>query len=177
MTSQTHRVCTWVLPLFIFAMFCVSSPVLANASYESIEDSFIATFPTPPTRSVKFNPSPVGKIEAHRYVAQNDQGEFTVEVSQLPGIAIAFGSRKTIYRRAEKAFLKDTQSTKVSSQWQDVEGFAAHQLHFKTNAGEIGEAWFVLVGKRLYILMGKSYRNAAAVQTFLKSFRLIDPAA
>lgn len=165
--------------IVLFSLFVLHG-VLAPAeafSYSNAVDGFSASFPSPPTRTVQFNKSPVGKIKAHRYVAQDANGHFTIEVSQLPGIAVAFGGRKTIYRRAEKAFLKKTQSTKLASHWQKVQGIPVHQLSFIGSQGQQGEAWFLLVGKKLYVLVGKSQNNLAAVQAFLSSFRLTDTKA
>lgn len=120
--------------------------------FNSSEGRFSVMVPATPKHKSSTNDSPVGKIVEHSYVAEKQGASFTVSVTDLPGAALLFAGRGTLYDKARKALLSSVKGTQVSFQPITVNGRDGRVLDYRLNGSDrLGRAYIFLVGRRLYV--------------------------
>lgn len=146
---------------------------LAKKTFVSKEGKFSVIFPKKPKFWQASESSPVGSIGQNIFQSKGRKGTFTVEYSMLPDIAVFFGGRKTIYKKAKKSFLEKTGSSELKHSKIKVAGLDALQLDFTNAKGQMGRAQFILVGRKLFVVVAESPRGEKPIEKFLGSFKLL----
>jgi hypothetical protein len=102
------------------------------------------------------NRSFIGDIATHEYYVENGRDAYSVEVTDLPGFAVAFSGSDGIYEHAKAALLKTTLSKPVAFTDITLNGVHGKKLVYDTptkpgHPEMQGEARLFLSGDRLYV--------------------------
>ncbi len=136
-------------------------PAAANEwdYYKSAAGRFSVRMPETPVESMRKNDSFIGTITSHVFtVLRKDNYEkFTVDYSEIPSFAVEFTGADTIIDHAKGALLLQTMSKPTSYVDFKVDGFPGKRLTYETpprkgHPALHGEAVFVMVGHRLYVI-------------------------
>lgn len=123
--------------------------------FNSQEGRFSVMVPGAPQHRSSTNDTPIGPVVENSYVCQRPGESFTVSFTDLPGMALLFEGRPGLYDKAREALLKQVAGRQVSFQPLQVGGREARVLDYALKSGgkeQAGRAWFVLVGRRLYVV-------------------------
>lgn len=145
----------------------------AKKAFVSKEGKFSVVFPKKPKFWQASESTPVGSIGQNIFQSEGRKGTFTVEYSMLPDIAVFFGGRNTIYKKAKKSFLEKTGSSELSNAKIKVSGLDALQLDFTNAKGQMGRAQFILVGRKLFVVVAESPKGQKLIEAFIGSFSLL----
>ena len=109
---------------------------------------------TPETKDIHYK-SFIGDITTHQYSVTSGRDSYLVDFADLPGFAVAFAGKKSIYDHAKGALLKVTLSKSISFSDITLNGIKGKKLVYDTPSKPghpemQGEARFFLVGDRLY---------------------------
>ena len=136
-------------------------PAVANEwdYYKSAAGRFSVKVPETPVLTTETDSSFIGTITSHLYtVLREDHYEkFTVDYSEIPSFAVEFTGADTIMDHAKGALLSQTMSKPTSYVDFKVDGFPGKRLTYETpprkgHPALHGEAVFVMVGHRLYVI-------------------------
>ncbi|MFH1874176.1 MAG: hypothetical protein ABH859_03200 [Pseudomonadota bacterium] len=158
--------------IIIFSLCLFSNKLIADwDKFSSKPGEFSVLMPCQPQLKSKVDQTIVGKIVEHTYSCKKDSINFVLEYQDLPPLAVDLGTRRRIYRNAQKAFLKEIKGEEISSKTVNLKNFPGVELTYKTKQ-EFGQARFFLVGKRLYVLQISGSHNAdqSCFAKYLKSF-------
>jgi len=147
--------------------------------FHSKKGRFSAAFPGTPTKKETHTESFIGTTTNHIFVVWNDQRKFTVDYSDLPGLAVTFAGHDTIYNHTKGALLKKTLSKETSYEDITVQGIDGKRLAYdmppiKGHPEMHGQAYLLLDDGRLYVFDAQlpvSDKEKAA-QRFLSSIRI-----
>jgi hypothetical protein len=148
-------------------------------SFKSEAGRFSVEMPRKPEQTQQQNKSLIGTITVHLFLSREPNGEYTVSYSDLPGFAVKFAGTNTIYDHAKGALLLETLGKE--QRYEDVTLAGKHGKFLlydmpdpQRNVDLRGEAYFFLVGKRLYVIDANV--PAGEIRTdarhFLSSFRI-----
>lgn len=149
------------LILSLGLMGLVAFPAAANEwdYYKSAAGRFSVKVPDAPVLSTRKNDSFIGTITSHVFtVLHEDHYEkFTVDYSEIPSFAVEFTGADTIIDHAKGALLSQTMSKPTSYVDFKVDGYPGKRLTYDTpprkgHPALHGEAVFVMVGHRLYVI-------------------------
>ncbi len=175
------------LRVSIFLLVMISCPQLLQAAtpkksgkgaawqvFSSSAGGFSVSMPGTPSLSRDTHKSFVGSIQENTYSLQTPSGNYSVEYSDLPGIAVSMGGEHTIFDKAKEGLLKNVGGTQTSFSPVNSAGHSGMELSFQVPAsGSSGKARFFLVQKRLYVLVGTSPSPLSPnVDKYLQSFAL-----
>lgn len=161
----------------IFSLVPASSAQSAGWSpLKSQDGNFSVLMPGTPSYQQDDRKSFVGNIVTHIWSLKTKNGEFSASYSDLPGIAVDLGGEGTIFDKSKKGLLKENGGAEQSFVETRVAGFPAKTLSFSVAASSAtGQANFILVHKRLYVLTASQgpAGNAGNVSKYLNSFKLL----
>ena len=150
-------------------------------SFSSTEGGYQILFPQKPQKQTAVHKSIVGDIGENTYSAPGGTGtEYSVEYSNLPGIAVTFGGDGGIMDKAKKGLLQDCQGQEQSFSDTSLQGFPGKELEYRFTGGDgktqYGKARFYMVKKRLFVLVATSPKpNPSNWGKFFNSFTLVNP--
>lgn len=133
---------------------------------------FSARFPSAPAEHQDDKHTFIGTIEERWFAANTGEGLYLVGFTHLPELMMFFGGHDLILHKAKDVFLKREQAKALSFKDQPFQGMSAKRLTFERSNGGRGKAYFLFVGRRLYIVLGQSRTDPSEVERFLNSFRL-----
>lgn len=177
----------FTLVLFLSNILALCSPIHASTDnsapswqqFKSEPGRFSVEMPAEPQPQQLQTTSFIGTIIHYVFVSRDDDEVYTVSYSDLPGFALTFTGRNTIYNHAKGALLLQTLGKEFSYQDTTLNGIRGKHLVYdmpdpKTDVDVRGEAHFFLVDKRLYVIdtNGLLERKQAHVKRFLSSFRI-----
>ena len=98
----------------------------------------------------------IGEITTHEYYVDEGRDSYSVEFADLPGFAVAFSGRDTIYEHTKGALLKKTLGKPISFTDITLNGVQGKKLVYDTptkldHPEMQGEARLFLFGHRLYV--------------------------
>ena len=164
--------------LFRFALvsFTLLVTIALEASgwkaFTSTEGGFSVLMPGNPKLHEDAHKSFVGVIREHTYTVTTRDGDYSVEYSDLPGIAVDLGGSGTIFNKAKEGVLKDNGGAETHFSSISLRKHPGKELNFQVPGKDSGKARFFLVEKRLYVLVATS-SNPGNVEKFLNSFKLL----
>jgi len=136
-------------------------PAVANEwdYFKSAAGRFSVKVPETPVESMRKNDSFIGTITSHVFTVlrEDNYEKFTVDYSEIPSFAVEFTGADTIIDHAKGALLSQTMSKPTSYVDFTVDGFPGKRLTYDTpprkgHPALHGEAVFVMVGHRLYVI-------------------------
>lgn len=164
-----------IVPCLFLAAF--SAPLHLDVDvwqkFTSKDGRFSIRMPGRPTLSLKRDETPVGEVVSRIYTYENTVISLTAEYSDLPGIAVIFGGRKRIYSKSRDAFLDDAKGSEVLFDDMRFDAYRAMELIYETST-QYGKAWFILIGKRLYVLqaaMNKEIVDKSPIDRYFETFK------
>lgn len=133
--------------------FGASSPAWSKFELESKKLSVL--MPGTPRKKELHDKSFIGDITTDEYYVDDGLDSYSVELTDLPGFAVAFSGPETIYEHAKGALLKTTLSKAISFTDITLNGVKGKRLVYDTptrpgHPEMQGEARFFLFGNRLY---------------------------
>ena len=140
--------------------------------FTSAEGGFSILMPGNPELHENIHKSFVGAIRENTYSATTKDGGYSVEYSDLPGLAVDLAGSGTILDKAKAGVLKDNGGAETSFNSISLRKHPGKELSFQIPGKDSGKARFFLVEKRLYVLVATS-SNLVHVETFLNSFKLL----
>ena len=147
--------------------------------FKSDPGRFSIEMPGRPEISERHNTSFLGTITNHIFVAREGHEWYTVDYTDLPAVAVTFASDATIYSHAKNAVLKFTWSKERKFENATLSGLQGKHLFYdappvKGHPEMLGQAYFFLVGKRLYVIdaIGPADKNEANFPRFFSSFQV-----
>jgi hypothetical protein len=168
--------------LFTGMIFLVGIPCAMAVDWQTFTSQaggFSILMPGTPTLHQSAEKSFVGTIGVNLFELTSSKGQYSVEYSDLPGIAVDLGGHKTILDKAKEAFIKDNGVMEMSFTDIAFHGHPGKALNFQVkDSGAIGKAYFYLIKKRLYVLAASHAPTAGKpqnIQQFLNSFQLLAP--
>lgn len=148
-------------------------------AFTSETGRFSVEMPGTPESRATHTDSFIGTITNHIFVVWNDGRKFTVDYSDLPGLAVDFAGRDTIYDHTKGALLKKTLSKATSYEDVTVQGVKGKQLVYDMppRAGHAkmhGQAYLLLDHDRLYVFDAELpvADSERAAERFLSSIRI-----
>ncbi|WP_309399275.1 hypothetical protein [Cerasicoccus maritimus] len=170
------------LAVLVSSLLLSTSAFASDLKWQSVSinsDKVTLTMPGKPTEKNESSSSIVGDVNTQIYkVVVPDDGNVTIACSDLPGAALFFAGKDTIYGNAKGKFLSGAYGKELS--WDPItyEGIDGMKLMFQTpplkgHPGYDGEAQFYLVGDYLYVisvtdLVGSDLKMQDKVFTSLK---------
>jgi hypothetical protein len=146
--------------------------------FRSKEAHFSVEMPTEPRATKMTTNSFIGDVTDDLFTSVEGNRRFTVDYSRIPRFALDFAGADTIYDHARGALLKQSWSKPLSFSEVTVDGHAGKRLVYDTppvpgKPKLYGEAYFVLVGDRLYVADATvpAGQSEADAQRFLGSLR------
>jgi len=145
----------------------------------SEDGDFTVRMPGIPSFERRVRSHSVGDVGESKYYYEHGGVDFTAEYSDLPTIAVLFG-RRLLYRMAARHFLRECGGKELDSQKVRVGLYKGREISYWIPPGEgrpprSGRAIFLLVDKRLYVLVAEGEPTDAsseAIERFLDSFEL-----
>ena len=163
-----------VAVLMILIIFCaVKTYATEWQPVSSKVGRFHVLMPGTPTLKTTVDHTPVGKIGEDLFTLKTKDMTFTIEYSDLPGIAVFFGGRKTIYKKANEGFLKNVHGKEVSSKNFTHDGKKGLEVTYETPTRN-GKVRYLLISKRLYVTQASIVKDAKgqpAIDKYLNSFK------
>jgi hypothetical protein len=170
-----------------FAMFvgCLAAAVGKDAVaadgwlvFHSEAGGFQVEMPGEPAASESVQRTFVGSVTNHLFTVELPFEEFTVEYSDLPGLALALAGPSTILKEAKDALLKDVRGEELTFRLLRKKGDDRAELsytgRYDENPGVMGFARFFFRGGRIYVLhvmlSGDRPIDPERVSRFLRSF-------
>lgn len=146
--------------------------------FHSEAGGFQVETPGEPAFSESVDKTFVGSVTNHLFTVALPFEEFTVEYSDLPGLALALAGPATILKEAKEALLKDVRGDELTFRLLRKKGDDRAELsyvgHVDENPGVMGFARFYLRGGRIYVLhamlSGGRPIDPERVSRFLRSF-------
>ncbi len=154
------------------AVFLFHASLVLAYNFETKEYGFRAYFPSAPKQINLVEKTFVGKVPHYKFFVKNKTGEWAVDVSMLPEIAMVFSSPSSLYEKAKKALLKDVKAKEISFQRVYLDQLEGRELHYKKPEGIEGKVRFFLKDKKLYTVVVEIPKDKSR-QRFFRSFRLI----
>lgn len=173
-----RKVSILIFPLIIFFADLDAVHAASWKDFSSQTGNFSVLMPGQPVLQTSTQKSFVGSIGVNLYDLKTKNGEFSVEYSDLPGIAVDLGGHNTILDKAKKGFLKENGGDEQAFSETSLNGFPGKVLTYTVaSSGVNGKVHFYLVQKRLYVIAGSQGPGGsqANIERFLNSFSLIDP--
>ncbi len=127
--------------------------------------------------------TPAGKVSTQVSEHQSEGLLFTISESRLPGLAVTFAGKDTIYKNAAGNVVNRAYGKQISTEKTKIDGHDALILRYEcadfdeaNHAGYRGLAVFVMVDKNLYLvnsmLSKETAGNVAMQDKLLKSLRI-----
>ena len=121
-----------------------------------------------------------GGVHWTEYRTVRDATELRVEHHDLPWLAKFLLSRDALLKRAKHDLVAEEHGLELSSAVASVQGYPAREVSFQVRADPdlAGDAIFVLVGRRLYVLVvlgPQAERDASVLDRFFASFEIWEP--
>jgi hypothetical protein len=121
-----------------------------------------------------------GTVHRSEYRARRGATEFRVEHHDLPWLATFLLSSDALLKRAKNGLVAEEHGLELSSALVSVRGYPAREVSFRVRAeqGLAGDGLFVLVGRRLYVLVTlgpQAEHDASALDRFFRSFEVWKP--
>ncbi len=121
-----------------------------------------------------------GIVHRSEYRARRGATEFRVEHHDLPWLAQVLLSDQALLKRAKNGLVSEEHGLELSSAVVSVQGYPAREVSFRVRAEQdlAGDGLFVLVGRRLYVLVTlgpQAERDASALDRFFGSFEVWKP--
>lgn len=145
----------------IACLFLVSAAHAVDRDWQTVsvnDGKLTIKMPGKPTITTKSDSSIVGDVTSKIYkVNVPDDGNVTVDCSDLPGAALFFAGKDTIFGNAKGKFLAGAFGKQLSWDSVTTSGQTGMKLMFQTppmdgKPGYDGEARFFLVGDYLYVI-------------------------
>ncbi len=152
----------------------VGSAVLAAEGwsvFSSYEGRFSVMLPDIPRQGTSTIQTLVGPVVEHSFGSTSQEAGFTVSYTDLPAVALLAGGRQGIYDQARLALLDHVDGQQVAFLALKVAKRQARVLTYTLEAdslARVGRTWFVLVGRRLYVV--DATMPAAMTQNLLDGF-------
>ncbi len=151
-----------VLPILVIAVTALFTSIAIGSSetnwkkFELESQGLTVLMPGTPIKKVLHEKSFIGDITTDEYYVNDGRDSFSVELTDLPGFAVAFSGSDVIYDHAKGALLKSTLSKLISFSDVTLNGVKGKQLVYDTptkpdHPEMQGEARLFLRGDRLYI--------------------------
>ncbi|HEV8310495.1 MAG TPA: hypothetical protein VGW35_22770 [Methylomirabilota bacterium] len=140
--------------------------------FTSPPGGFSVAMPRDPERHESIHQSFLGPIRENTYSVTTEGGSYSVEYSDLPGLAVNLGGSWLIFNKAKEGVLKDKGGAETDFRSISLGKHPGRALSFHVPGKPSGKAHFFLVEKRLYVLVATS-SSPANVETFLSSFKLL----
>ena len=155
----------------------LGSSVSANQKwleFKCSEGRFSVLMPGNPVFTQKKDATPVGDVISNIYVYETPAISLTAEYSDLPGLALMFGSRKKIYAKTQEAFLADVKGEMISMGTVVLDAYRGVEMEYRTDTQK-GKARFILIGTRLYVLQAavNNGTDLSVIDKYFQSFRPI----
>jgi hypothetical protein len=83
-------------------------------TFTSPDGGFSILMPGTPTLTQHHRDSVVGTIRENTYALKTSSGEYSVEYTDLPGMAVSLGGKGTILEKAKEGLLKEEGATESS---------------------------------------------------------------
>ncbi|WP_309386610.1 hypothetical protein [Cerasicoccus frondis] len=142
-------------------VFCAAAAFADDMNWQTVSvnnNKVTLEMPGKPTETTESSSSIVGSVDTQIYkVIVADDGNVTIACSDLPGAALFFAGKDTIFGNAKGKFLSGAYGKELS--WDPItyEGIDGMKLMFQTppmngKPGYDGEAQFFLVGDYLYVI-------------------------
>lgn len=138
----------------------------------SKEGGFDVLMPGEPSFTHTIKDTRVGEVEENLFEYASKAGDFAVEYTDLPGIAVLLGGTKAILRKVKGELLKNEKGKQVEYFRIKQEGEKGAELAYTTQT-QVGRARFFLVDKRLYVVVASVAKQGGDTQritAFLDSF-------
>ena len=139
---------------------------------------FSIQFPSTPTLRTTHQESIIGDVTNPIFVAKTINSSYGVDYSDLPGFALSFISRDTLYSHATGALLKKTLGKLLSSTDIQYHGHTGKHLIYDIPPrpdvpAMYGEAYLFLVNRRLFVIDATAPADTSRpqVEHFLNSLR------
>jgi hypothetical protein len=118
-----------------------------------------------------------GLVRWTEYRTRRGATELRVEHHDLPWIAKLLLSSEALLERAKDGLVSEEHGFELSSAPVSVQGYPAREVSFRVPAEQdlAGDALFVLVARRLYVLVTlgpEAQRDASALERFFGSFEV-----
>ncbi len=145
--------------------------------FKSDGGHFSIQFPSAPKTQTNHQDSVIGQVTNHIIVSHTDNSNFGVDYSDLPGFALEFVGKDTIYSHATGALLKKTLGMLRSSIDLNFQGQTGKHLIYDIppvpdKPALYGEAYMFLIDKRLYVIDATAPADTSTqVHHFLNSLR------
>lgn len=123
----------------------------------------------------------VGNVKENTYTFKTENEKFGSSYTELPGIALAFLSDNSLFKKAKKSFLKKMGAQETSFEKIAFSGKEGRELGFQIpseNQANLtsGKARFYIFGKTLYVVMATAAQGAegeALINRYLNSFKIL----
>lgn len=147
--------------------------------FRSEAGRFVVDMPGTPKVEHRQRRSFIGDIGIHIFVGLEHPDRYTVEYSDLPGLAVTFAGHGTIYNHAKGELLLKTLGKEKSFEKVTLNGLEGVRLIYETPLMNThptmhGEAYMFLVDKRLYVIDAtvSIEHSQDKAHEFFKSFRV-----
>jgi len=147
--------------------------------FRSEAGRFIVDMPGKPEEDTTHTRSFIGTVTNHVFVGTEDHDLYTVDYSDLPGVAVTFAGDATIFSHAKGALLKKTMGKETSFEKTTLNGMKGVHLVYDTPPVENhprmhGESYMFLMDKRLYVVDAtvSLEHSQDKARAFFKSFRI-----
>lgn len=176
-----------VLGLFLFGLIFVGAGDADSAQggevvwqpFRSEAGRFVVDMPGQPEVENRQRKSFIGNIAIHLFVGMDQHDSYTVEYSDLPGLAVTFAGDSTIYDHAKGELLLKTLGKQVSFEKTTLNGLRGVRLVYETPRMQDhprmhGESYMFLIDKRLYVVDATvSFDHSQdKARRFFKSFQI-----
>ena len=141
-------------------------------TFTSTEGGFSILMPGNPHLHENIHKSFLGPIRENTHNVTTRDGDYSVEYSDLPRIAIDLGGSGTILNRAKEGVLKDNGGAETVFISISLRKNPGKELSFQIPGKDSGKAHFFLAEKRLFVLVATS-SNPGNIEKFLNSFKLL----
>lgn len=143
--------------------------------FESKEGGFEVLMPGVPRYKHAVKETRVGEVEENLFELSADEGDFAVEYTDLPGIAVLLGGTKAILRRVKSELLKNEEGRELQYFRKKLYGEKGAELVYRTKDA-LGGARFFLVDKRLFVIVAtvdEAQGDKRLIGKFLDSFSFL----
>ena len=181
------RLMSTAVGLILFGLFYIGFGVAGAARgdgavwkpFRSADGRFVVDMPGAPKLETTHTKSFIGTITNHVFVGIDDHDRYSVDYSDLPGLAVDFARDETIFSHSKGALLKKTLGKQKSFEKTTLNGLKGVRLVYDTPPVENhprmqGEAYMFLIDKRLYVVDATvSVKHSQdKARAFFKSLRI-----
>jgi len=160
MKQQKLKIACLALFLTILLPGLAGAAKSAWVTLTSSEGGFSISMPGKAKLTTGVHKSFVGSIAENTFSVKTANGNYSIEYSNLPGIAVSMGGEKTIYNKTKENLLKVLGGQEISFSPTSFSGHSGMELTFIIPSYNIsGTARFYLVEKRLYVLVASNKKS------------------